>query len=194
MEEPINSGDFKVYFPNLSIEEFEKLMSISKYKTFAPKELILKSGNKQKKVFLILKGSVRGYSIDDSGHINTSLLRSKGIFVGDAHAVFTDEPQRLNLEAMDHTTVIMFSIPEFEKLTKEYAGIRQLYIDSLKESILTLTNRVNSFITMSAEERYLDLLRRNPFFLKDAFDKYVASYLGITPVTFSRIKKKNNIS
>jgi CRP-like cAMP-binding protein len=182
----------KQYFPSLTNEEYSKLMSISEYKTFAAKEMILKSGNHQKKVFLILEGSVRGYIYDESGNINNTLLRSQGIFVGDAEAVFGGQAQKLNLEAMDRTSVIMFSIPDFEKLAKKYEGIRDLYIESMKEAILTLTYRLNTLITMTAEERYLDLLNRNPFFLKDAFDKYVANYLGITPVTFSRIKKKLN--
>jgi CRP-like cAMP-binding protein len=185
---------FKKFFPRLTLEEFERLLSISEFKTYSNKELILKSGNKQKKVFLILEGSVRGYICDEKGNVNTTLLRSKGIFVGDAEAVFSEKPQKLNLEAMDNTRVLMFAIPEFENLAKQFKGIQELYIDSLKEAILTLTYRVNTLITMTAEERYLDLLDRNPIFLKDSFDKYIANYLGITPVSFSRIKKKLNRS
>lgn len=183
----------KTYLPQLTDEELEKLTGISEFKTFLPKELILKSGNLQKKVFLILEGSIRGYICDDSGKIYNTLLRSKGVFVGDAESVLTDQPQKLNFEAMDHTKIMMFSITHFEQLAKEYRGIQQLYLESLKEVVLTLTNRVNSLTTMTAEERYLDLLDRKPYFLKDAFDKYIANYLGMSPVTFSRIKKKQNL-
>ena len=73
---------------------------------------------------------------------------------------------------------------QFEKLANEHNGIQQLYTNSLKEAILRLTYRVHSLITMTSEQRYLDLLEMNPSFLRDAFDKYVANYLGITPVSF----------
>ena len=49
-------------------------------------------------------------------------------------------------------------------------------------------------VMMTGEERYLDLLKKNPAFLESSYDKYVASYLGITPVSLSRIKKRINFS
>ena len=182
------------FVSNLSDEEKQKLLEISEIKTFANKGIILKSGIRTKKAFLVIEGSVRGYVLDSSGQEVNILLRSKGIFVADADAIFGDQPQKLNIVSMDRTKVLMFSIVDFEKLAHEYKGIQTLYTNSLKEAILRLSYRVNSMITMTSEERYLDLLDMNPDFLKDAYDKYVANYLGITAVSFSRIKKKLNNS
>ncbi len=182
------------FVSNLSDEEKQKLLEISEIKTFANKGIILKSGIRTKKAFLVIEGSVRGYVLDSSGQEVNILLRSKGIFVADADAIFGDQPQKLNIVSMDRTKVLMFSIVDFEKLAHEYQGIQTLYTNSLKEAILRLSYRVNSMITMTSEERYLDLLDMNPDFLKDAYDKYVANYLGITAVSFSRIKKKLNNS
>ena len=182
------------FVSNLSDEEKQKLLEISEIKTFANKGIILKSGIRTKKAFLVIEGSVRGYVLDSSGQEVNILLRSKGIFVADADAIFGDQPQKLNIVSMDRTKVLMFSIVDFEKLAHEYQGIQTLYTNSLKEAILRLSYRVNSMITMTSEERYLDLLDMNPDFLKDAYDKYVANYLGITAVSFSRIKNKLNNS
>lgn len=179
-------------FPQLSHSEFEKMMAICEYKEYPSKAIIIKSGTVSKKAFLIVKGSVRGYVYDESGNEKNILLRSRGIFVADAEAIFGDQPQKLTLETMDKTQGLMFSMTSFEKLADENKGIQKLYINSLKEAILRLTYRVGSLITMNAEERYLDLLDKNPYFLRDAFDKYIANYLGITAVSFSRIKKKLN--
>ena len=182
------------FVTNLSDEEKQKLLEISEIKTYANKGVILKSGIRTKKAFLVIEGSVRGYVIDSSGQEVNILLRSKGIFVADAEAIFGDQPQKLTIVSMDKTKVLLFSILDFERLANEYHGIQTLYINSLKEAILRLSYRVNSMITMTSEQRYLDLLELNPDFLKDAYDKYVANYLGITAVSFSRIKKKLNNS
>ena len=182
------------FVSNLSQEEKQKLLEISEIKTYANKGIILKSGIRTKKAFLVIEGSVRGYVIDSSGQEVNILLRSKGIFVADAEAIFSDRPQKLTIVSMDKTKVLLFSILDLERLANEYRGIQTLYTNSLKEAILRLTYRVHSMITMTSEQRYLDLLEMNPDFLKDTYDKYVANYLGITAVSFSRIKKKLNNS
>jgi len=182
------------FVSNLTDEEKQKLLEISEIKAFENKGVILKSGIRTKKAFLVIEGSVRGYVLDSSGQEVNILLRSKGIFVADADAIFGDQPQKLTIVSMDKTKVLMFSITDFERLALEHQGIQALYTSSLKEAILRLSYRVNSMITMTSEQRYLDLLEMNPDFLKDAYDKYVANYLGITAVSFSRIKKKLNNS
>lgn len=182
------------FVSNLTDEEKQKLLEISEIKAFENKGVILKSGIRTKKAFLVIEGSVRGYVLDSSGQEVNILLRSKGIFVADADAIFGDQPQKLTIVSMDKTKVLMFSITDFERLAHEHQGIQALYTSSLKEAILRLSYRVNSMITMTSEQRYLDLLEMNPDFLKDAYDKYVANYLGITAVSFSRIKKKLNNS
>jgi CRP-like cAMP-binding protein len=184
------AASIRPYFSDLSDFELQSILAISEFQTYNNKTVILKSGNMFRKAFLILQGSVRGFVIDSNGEEKNILLRSKGIFVGDADALFSPHPQKLTLMSMDKTVVLMFSIGPFEKLAQEHKGVQTLYLNSLKEAILRLTYRVNGMITMTSEERYLDLLERNPDFLKDAYDKYVANYLGITAVSFSRIKKK----
>ena len=64
------------------------------------------------------------------------------------------------------------------------------YLSILKEMILTFTYRLNTFITMSPKERYIDLLRWNPILIESSYDKHLASFLGIKPLTIYRIKKK----
>jgi len=187
-------SSIRPYFSDLSDNELREFLAISTLKTYDNKTVILKSGNLSKKAFLVLRGSVRGFVIDNTGEEKNILLRSKGIFVGDAEALFSSQPQVLTIASMDETTLLMFSFRSFEKLAEERKGFQKLYLNSMKEAILRLTYRINSMITMNAEERYLDLLKKNPEFLKGAYDKYVANYLGITAVSFSRMKKKTNNS
>ncbi len=66
----------------------------------------------------------------------------------------------------------------------------QLYLNILKEAVVRLTYRIESLTMLSNEERYKELLKLNPNFLKKSYAKHIASYLGITNVSLSRIIKK----
>jgi CRP-like cAMP-binding protein len=180
----------KAKVPELDQVDLNSFLNITRYQKRDNKEIISKSENKLKKAFLILSGTVRGYAIDESGNEKNILIRSEGIFVADAKMLFNDEDQKLTFEAIGEIHILIFKYQDFETLAKSRPAIMQLYINILKEAIVRLTYRVESLITMSNEERYLDLLKLNPKFLEKAYDKHVANFLGITPVSLSRIIKR----
>ena len=193
MSEVCLISKLKEILRGLSNKDLDLLAGIGEMKSFRDKDVILKSGSRLRSVFLILEGAARGYLLDSEGNQITILLRGKGIFVGDAKSLFSGAPQKLEIEAVGATEVLLLSFADFEKLASENSAIGQLYLNSLKEAILRLTYRVESMIMMSSEKRYQDLLKMNPTFLEKSYDKYVANFLGITPVSLSRIKKKLNL-
>jgi CRP-like cAMP-binding protein len=190
MSNPSILPRLKDLLPNMPDKDLGLMEDICTLRSFKDKDVILKSGSRKKNVFLILDGVARGFLITSDGEEKTVLLRGKGIFVADANGVFLDIPQKLEIVAVGTTEVLMFSFEEFEELAMNNENILQIYLNSLKEAILRLTYRVESMITMSSEERYLDLLKKNPAFLEKSYEKYVANFLGITPVSLSRIKKR----
>ena len=184
----------KEILPDVPDPDLALLAEICWLKSFHDKQVILKSGSRKRQVFLILEGVARGFVVNAEGEERTVLLRGKGIFVGDAHGVFLNEPQKLEIVAVGQTEVLMFSFADFERLAQGNKSLGLVYLNSLKEAILRLTYRVESMVTMSSEKRYLDLLKMNPGFLEKSYDKYVAHFLGITPVSLSRIKKRLSLA
>lgn len=176
--------------PNLPISGIDNIINISTYSLIENKKIISKSGNHSKKAFLILKGSVRGFIIKEDGTEKNVLLRSAGIFIADAIGLFKNKPQRYTFETIGKTHLLILNFIDFENLAYKDPIIQKLYLGILKEAILRLTYRVESLITMSNEERYLDLLKLDPIFLRLAYSKHVANYLGMTPVSLSRIIKR----
>jgi CRP-like cAMP-binding protein len=193
MSESSMINRLKEFLPAVPDRDLELLADICTLKQIGDKEVILKSGNRKRQVFLILEGVARGFVVNPEGEEKTLVLRGKGIFVGDVHGLFTDSPQKLEIVAAGQTEVLMFSFSDFERLAQCNKSIQRIYMNSLREAILRLTYRVHSMVTMSSEERYLDLLQMNPEFLEKSYDKYVAHFLGISPVSLSRIKKKLNL-
>ena len=173
--------------PTLGKSERDIFINSSEYIHFDSKEIILDSLKKEKQAFFILSGSVRGYVIDEDGEERNLILRSEGVFTGDANSLFGNQPKTLYFEAITPTDALIINFDMFEKMVWQNSSIMKLYINALQDAVMVLTYRVHTMVSMSNEERYIDLLKKNPSFLKDSFNKHIANYLGITPVSLSRI-------
>jgi len=182
--------------PDLNEKDIEEFLNITIYKKIVKNKIILKSGIRTKKVFLILNGTVRGYIVDEKGVEITILIRSTGIFVADTGKLFTNGPNSMAFKSIEETHILLFNYKDFESLANENPRIMQLHMNALKEAVTRLFYRVETLTTMTHEERYKDILALNPDFLKITNAKYLANYLGITPQSLSRIMKriKNNKS
>lgn len=176
--------------PDLTKKDIESFLKITSYDIKNEKEIIIKRGEKSKKAFLILKGTVRGYYISEAGKEINVLLRGEGFLVGDARKLFNDEFQRYTYEALSETHMLYFNYTNLEALAFNNSNMMQWLSNIFKEIIILQIYRIETMICMTAEERYKDLIRKNPSFLKESYAKYIASFLGITPVSLSRIIKK----
>lgn len=176
------------YFPNLKEDEIELFLSITEYHIVKNKRNILKNGKTDKYVILILKGAARAYRVNNEGKELNNYIRAEGKLIADAR-VFGDDTQILNVESIGEIHFLKFDISELENLGFENSMLMVFYLNFLKEIILTLAHRVNTFVSMSTKERYLDLIKWNPHYLEKTYDKHIASFLGITPLTLHRIKK-----
>ncbi|MFD1293135.1 Crp/Fnr family transcriptional regulator [Lutibacter holmesii] len=175
-------------FPVLGKEEIKLFLSISEYSWAKSKKLLLKGGSNSKQVLLILKGSARAFMIDKSGQDLNNYLRTEGNLIADAR-VFGNETQILSVESVSEIHYLKFDIEQLEQLGYKNKKLMEFYLNFLKEIILALSHRVNTFVSMTAKERYDDLKKWNPLYLHSTYDKHIASFLGITPLTLHRIKK-----
>jgi len=184
----------KEKFPILTYKDIDAFLNITTYKKFDNKDIIFESGKLINKVFYILKGNIRGYIINDKGYEKNIWIRSEGVFIGDTKSLFNQEPQTFSYKSIEETHILLFDYRKFEALALENKNLLLLYIDTLKEANLILSYRVQSMITMSPEDRYLDIVKWNPQFFNKSYNKYIADYLGITNVSLSRIinRIKNN--
>ena len=176
--------------PSLSQKDIEDFINITTYFHIEKNTDIIKKGIKTKKAFLILKGNVRGFITLENGTEKNILLRSDGIFVADTGSLFNNQPQRFTYKSIDESHILLFNFNDFVDLTNANPSIMQLYLNILKEAVVRLNYRIESMITMSNEGRYLDLIKFNPGFIDITYSKHLANYLGITPESLSRLRKR----
>lgn len=180
----------RVYYPDLSDENALTFLDHASYRQFKNKDLILSPDLSGTHSFLVLKGCVKGSYKDKNDQEKIVVLVAEGDFGGDSTALFNTKKGKLTFECIGKTNVIIFNFHELETISRKNEELGKLYIQSLKRTIAILTERIDTMINMTHEERYLDLLAKNPLFLKSVFDKHIANYIGITPVSLSRIIKR----
>ncbi len=177
-----------IYFPYLEDKELDIFLSITKYSIVKNKKIIFHKGRKDRYVFIILKGAARAYHTNKKGVEINNHLRSDGYLFGDP-AVFSNEIQQLNIQALCETHILKFSIDELEKIGFKNPKMMVFYLNLLKEIIKIFSYRINSFVSMTPKERYLSLIEMDPDYLQSTFDRHVARFIGISPITLIRIKK-----
>lgn len=171
-------------------QELELLWTQAEYQKCANREIIIHKGERSQKSFFILKGLVRGYIYTPKGEEKNLFLRPEHTLTGAPDTLFEGVATKYTFEAVLETHLLVFNFPKIEQLSSEMISIAHIYIESLKENLQTLLFRVESLVYMTPEERYEALLKRSPQFFQTAFNKHIANYLGITPVSLSRIIKR----
>lgn len=180
----------QLYFPNVSKDSLLLFYSLCTYQKVKNRCMVLHSQPNKRLFFFILKGVVRGFHTLQNGEEKNIFIKPEGTFVGPPDMLFTYQTSVYSFESILESEVLIFDLRELENRTVENHELMQLYFSGLKENILTLIGRVESLTEKSPEQRYLDLIEKYPIFFKKAFNKHIASYLGITPVSLSRIIKR----
>ncbi|MEO0471392.1 MAG: Crp/Fnr family transcriptional regulator [Bacteroidota bacterium] len=178
------------HYPFLQTEDLRQLMKLGQYQTFANRAKIVQAGSLNQSVFFILSGMVRGYFLNAKGEEKNIFLRPEHTITGSPDSLFDQQPTKYTFEAIQTTELFFWPFTQLQTLSEQHPNIAKLYIAALTENLQTLLFRVESLVDMSPEERYEALVQRSPQFFQTAFNKHIANYLGMTPVSLSRILKR----
>ncbi|MEM9723052.1 MAG: Crp/Fnr family transcriptional regulator [Bacteroidota bacterium] len=155
-------------------------------------EILIPAGATGKDVFFIRKGLVRSYYWDNEKleEITFQLYPEYNIIVN-IHSVLFDEPSNFSYQAFEDTKVYKIDYNSMIDLTSnnpDLLEINRRYIG--RNAMRQAFKRVESFVFMSPEERYLKYMKDYPNVVNRTPDKYIANVLGITPVSLSRIRNR----
>ncbi len=181
---------FQSNYPFLKDKDINRLLEIGTYQRLGNKEIIIKGGQNTPMVIFILKGMIRGYFTNAKGEEKNIFLRPEHTISGAPECLFHNQPTKYTFESILETEILFFDKNEIQKLATQFPAFNQIYIEGLQENVQTLISRVEALIDLSPAQRYEALLQRSPQFFQTAFNKHIANYLGITPVSLSRIIKR----
>lgn len=109
-------------------------------------------------------------------------------WAGDRQSITSGQPSVLNIEALEDSTLVMFTLDDFNYLLEALPEMKKMAETLLNRSLMAATNRIQAAISLSGEERYQQFAQLYPGLIKRVPQHMIASYLGITPETLSRIR------
>ncbi|MCM4152999.1 Crp/Fnr family transcriptional regulator [Arenibacter sp. N53] len=175
---------------NIAEPEFQLLIKKVETKTIEKGEILLRPGEVCRHSFFVEKGLLRSYTVDNSGKEHIIQFGSENWIVSDRSSAFFNEPSDLFIEAIEDTQVVLISskfINEASEISSSFRSFNQI---ALQNHIRHQQKRINLLLSASAEIRYMSFITLYPDLTLRVPQWMIASYLGITPESLSRVRKE----
>lgn len=185
-----NATFFKAWFPDLSAESVQALIRISQTIHLEKDEHFIRFGELKYGIALVAKGTIRGYYYAENGQEMTPFFWHEELVTASWETIFLNQPAALDFQAIEKTTLIVIDYVDLKKEIEFIANLKNVYIRIL-ETIFANTMIHNSeYVNAKPEQRYEIFRKRSPHLINRISEKHIASHLGITPISFSRMKKR----
>jgi CRP-like cAMP-binding protein len=175
---------------DITEEEFELIASKYKAVKFAKNDYLLMEGQVESKYWFVESGFVRSYIIDVDGNDITFNLYASGDVVIDYPSIFFFAPTRENIQALTDCVCWEIKFEDFQEMFNTILNYREQQRSLLVGSYFALKEHSISLIADQAKDRYLKLLRDKPYIIQNVSLKQIATFLGITDTSLSRIRKE----
>lgn len=178
------ASNFGIATPN----EIEAITSLFEFSKVKKGEKLLESGDSCKEMVFIQSGYLRMFNLTDGNEV-TQWISSKGTFASDLSSFYFDTPSRWTIQALVDSELYTISKIDYDKILEfvpKWGEIEKLF---LVNCFTTMENRIYSHLSMSSKERYDFLFENNRELFNQVPLQFIASMLGMTPETMSRIRK-----
>jgi len=179
----------KSYFGVVQLDELKTISSLFELTTIKKGDYFLKTGMQSDKLSFIQSGLMRVFLATEDKEI-TQWISTKGYFVVDLSSFVFESPSRWTIQALVDTDVYTISRTDYNRigtLIPKWNHLEKLFI---VRCFTMLEDRIFSHLSMSAEERYNLFFESNKEMFNQVPLQFIASMLGMTPETLSRIRKK----
>jgi CRP-like cAMP-binding protein len=180
----------KVTAVTVSDEEFQFVKKAFSIKKLKKKQFFLHEGSVCRHMAFIAKGAMRQYTIDDKGIEHIALFGIEEWWMSDRESFVSLTPSRYNIEALEDCDLLvatnedLINLKDHSPLFVKLGGILD------EKSYIASQKRIDVTISYTAEEKVIYLMENHPQFLHRFPQNMLASYLGITPETLSRVRKQ----
>jgi len=170
--------------------ETDFFTSLLQQRTFKKKDYLLKQGEICKTENFIVKGCLRAYSVDKNGFEHIVMFGIEDWWIGDLYSFLTVTPAQFYIDALEETKVLQISKQNLDILYDRVPKFERFFRLIIQNAFIAQQNRINQNLAYTAEQRYLEFIKKYPLFEKRIPQKQVAAYLGMTPVFLSVLRRK----
>lgn len=173
---------------SITEEEFNFCKTLFLPKKLRKKQYLLQEGDVCKYTAFVEKGILRTYSIDDKGNEHILQFSLEGWWVADLYSFLTGEDSIFNIEALEDCELLLITKPSWDALLDKVPAFERYFRILIQNNLIATQRRVMGALSETAEEKYTKLINNFPGCIQRVPQHMIASYLGVTPETLSRIR------
>lgn len=185
---------FDLLISNISkyifLDEQEKtvLYSVLQQKSVKKKEHLLREGEICRYSAFVTSGCLRGYTVDKNAAEHVLSFAPPGWWMADMYSLISHQPGMLNIDALEETEIIVLTKTNQERLYAEVPKFERFFRILTENALVANQQRIIDNLSLTAEERYNLFCKRYPTLIDHLALKQIASYIGVTPEFFSRMR------
>jgi CRP-like cAMP-binding protein len=169
--------------------DFDLIQSVFLFKRLSAGEFLQRAGDVTRHATFVASGCLRNYVIDSKGKEHIVQFAPETWWVADATSLNSGTPSTFFIDAIEDSELLLIDGPSHQMLVDRVAGYAAAFRTGLQRHAAAKDQRIVSSLSASAEERYLEFIRVYPSIALRVPQSMLASYLGVTPETVSRIRK-----
>ena len=181
---------FKSISKHIELNEDEKsyFSSLLQYKKVRQKNFLLNEGEVCLWSAFVMDGCLKGYTMDNNGFDHILSFAPPGWWIADMYSLITQKPSKMNIEAIEDSDIYLLSKKDQEELYVKVPKFERFFRIITENSLVAHQQRILDNLSLSAEERYLKFCNTYPTLINQLPQKQIASYIGVTPEFFSRMR------
>jgi len=168
---------------------WDQYQALFHQRTIPARMTILKAGEIPSKLFFIEKGCLR-MSINSHGRDVTTQFFFEDDSVASIESFRLRRPSPVSIQSVEPTTLLVVHKNDARRIMEDFPEMKDVMLELMFRRFEAYSRLFVSYITQNPRERYLSLLRQDPRIVQRIPQHYIASYLGITPVSLSRIRRR----
>lgn len=180
---------FNKFLP-LTEEEKSFVQEVFNERRIKRRQFILNEGDVSSINTFVVEGCFRMYTVDDKGKEHNLQFAVENWWIGDIGSFHSEDPSKLYIEALENAIVLQIKKEDQLRLFVEYPKFNQIFRVFTENALVSSQRRILQNISSTAEERYLDFMKRYPHFFNRISNVQIASYIGVTPEFLSKIRKE----
>jgi CRP-like cAMP-binding protein len=175
---------------SLTTEETILFLSKTETKHYKAKTIILNAGEVCKHSYFVNTGLLRSFNINDNIVEHVLSFACEGWWIGDMYSLLSQKPGTLFIEVLEDAEVVLLSKENQEQLYLEIPKLERFFRILTENSLVANQERLMDNLSLTAEERFEKFCKKYPTLIQKLPQKQIASYIGVTPEFFSKMKTR----
>lgn len=175
---------------SLTDDETAFFVSLLKTRLLRKRQYLLQAGDVSRNEYFVNSGCLRAYTVDDKGLEHVVQFAIEDWWINDMYSFLTQTPATYFIEAMEDSELIIFDRAAYDELLRKVPKFDRMFRIMLQNAFIAHQRRIIENMSLPAHERYVLFQQRYPQFEQRLPQHQVASYLGITPESLSRIRRQ----